>query len=118
MVVSALVDTAPGLIRRGWSPAVATPVWAAASAVIRPTWTSPPTRPAPGPTRASWAAIPVGSAPIATGTLLGAAAGPTGSALPAGTLAALKTTRLRAGLRRSGARADGQTGNTYGERNR
>jgi hypothetical protein len=68
MVVTALVDTAPGLVRRGRSPAVATPVWATASAVIRAAATRPTAKPA-WAAWAAWAAIPV----IATRTAAWAA---------------------------------------------
>jgi hypothetical protein len=142
MVVPALVDAPPGLIRRRWSPVLATiatgipagPAAAITWATARPTR---PTRAAPaawallGSTRStrasgtSWPAVrsarPARTLLGTTGTLLGSTRSTpvaAWAALSTRALATLKTTGRRTGLRCRDTGTEAQTAQTHCDRYR
>jgi hypothetical protein len=132
MVVSALVDAPPGLIRGRRSPvlaAIATGIPAGAAAAIaraatRPARSAPATWALLGstwPTRASGTSLVAAGAARPTRTLLGSTGtllGSTGPALTAWPLATLETTGRRTGLRRRNTGTQAQTTKTHCDRYR
>ena len=139
MVVSALVNAPPGLIRRRWSPVLATiatgiPAGAAAAvawAAARPTRAAPAAGALRGSTRStrasgtSWAAVrsarPARTLLGTTRTLLRATRPTpvaTWAALSTWPLATLKTTGRRTGLRRRDTATEAQTAQTHCDRYR